>query len=152
MLVERGANVPDDVERLLRRLPDWFGIEVSIREYVEDARRLPAYVGRDPGDEEAIGILLVKRHFPAAAEVHLMAVDPAWHRRGVGRALLAAVEADLRAEGVRFLQVKTLSPSRPDEYYERTLQFYLAQDFAPLEEFPLLWDARNPCLLLVKNL
>src|SRR5205807_1787814 len=99
-----------------------------------------------------VGVLLVKRHFPAAAEVHLMAVDRAWHRRGAGRALLSAAETDLRADGVALLQVKTLSPSRPDESYERTRQFYLAQGFTPLEELPLLWDERNPCLLLVKSL
>jgi predicted N-acetyltransferase YhbS len=37
--------------------------------------------------------------------VQLMAVDRVWHRRGVGRALLRATEADLRKDGVRFLQV-----------------------------------------------
>ena len=148
----RSANCPGDVERLLRNLPEWFGIEQSLREYVDDARHLPTYVVTDAASGAVVGILLVKRHFPAAAEVHVMAVDRAWHRRGVGRALLRAAEADLRADGVRFLQVKTLSPSRADENYEQTRRFYVAEGFTPLEEFADLWDERNPCLQMVKSL
>lgn len=143
---------PGQVERLLRGLPEWFGIEHSLVEYVAEARHLPTYVVREPDAGTAIGVLLVKRHFPTAAEVYLMAVDRAWHRRGVGRALVDAAEADLRADGVRFLQVKTLSSSRQDANYARTREFYLALGFEPLEEFPDLWDEGNPCLLLVKGL
>jgi GNAT superfamily N-acetyltransferase len=146
----RSGALPDDVERLLRSLPDWFGMERSNREYVEDARHLPTYVVRDPDHDVVIGILLVKRHFPASAEVHLMAVDPAHHRQGVGRALVGAAETELKADGVRILQVKTLGESSPNEHYARTRQFYLALGFTPLEEFPELWDEGNPCLLLVK--
>jgi len=152
LLATRTQNVPVDVERLLRGLPEWFGIEHSLLEYVEDARRLPTYVVRDPGDGAIVGALLVKRHFAQAAEVQLMAVDRHWHRRGVGRALLRAVESDLRKEGVRFLQVKTLSDSHSDENYALTRRFYLAEGFTPLEEFRDLWDAGNPCLQLVKSL
>lgn len=141
----------EDVERLLRQLPEWFGIEDSVREYVDDALRMPTYVVRDEG-RRVIGILLVHRHFPAAAEVHLMAVDRAWHRHGVGRALLSAAEDDLAGDGVAFLQVKTLSASRDDPNYARTREFYVAQGFVPLEEFPLLWNEANPCLQLVKSL
>lgn len=148
----RSESLPGEVERLLRSLPDWFGIEQSNREYVDDARRLPTYAVRDPADDTVIGILLLKQHFPGAAEVHLMAVDPAHHRHGVGRALIRAAEADLRADGVRFLQVKTLGESRPNEHYARTREFYLSLGFTPLEEFLGLWDEGNPCLLLVKSL
>ena len=151
-IATRSDQVPDDVERLLRSLPEWFGIESSLLEYVEDSRRLPTYVVRDGEAGTIVGVLLVRRHFPAAAEVHLMAVDRSWHRRGVGRALLRAAQDDLSRDGVRFLQVKTLSESRPNEGYERTRRFYLAEGFSPLEEFPDLWDPGNPCLQLVKSL
>lgn len=145
-------NVPRDVERLLRGLPEWFGIEHSLVQYVEDARHLPTYVVRDSERGSIIAILLIKRHFAGAAEVQLMAVDRRWHRRGAGRALLRAAVTDLTGEGVRFLQVKTLSPSHPDKNYALTRMFYLAEGFTPLEEFPDLWDTGNPCLQLVKAL
>jgi hypothetical protein len=40
-LVTSGEQDPGTVERLLRLLPGWFGIETSIIEYVESARELP---------------------------------------------------------------------------------------------------------------
>lgn len=151
-IVIRRANAPDDVERLLRGLPEWFGIESALRQYVEDARRLPSYVAADPDTGAIVGTLLVKRHFPSSAEVHLMAVARERHRQGIGRLLLDAAEADLRSDGVAFLQVKTLGNSRADPNYTETRAFYLASGFTPLEEFLDLWDEGNPCLLMVKSL
>lgn len=67
---------PPVVESLLRSLPGWFGIEEAIVEYTATAARLPTWMARDDEGTPA-GVLLVGRHFPAAAEVFLMAVDPA---------------------------------------------------------------------------
>lgn len=53
--------------------------------------------------------------------------------------------------GVKLLQVKTLGPSQPDEAYGRTLLFYRAMGYIPLEELHGLWS-ENPCLILVKPL
>ena len=66
--------------------------------------------------------------------------------------MLRHVEARLRRDGVEYLQVKTLSASRPDEGYAQTRRFWLACGFVPLEEFPTLWDPANPALQLVKAL
>ena len=139
--IERGADSAA-TERILRALPEWFGLEQSLLAYVEAAGRLPGYLAR-LGDD-VVGVLLVQRHFPGAAEIHLMAVDAAHHRAGIGRRLVAA-------DGVRLLQVKTLGPSDPDPSYQGTRGFYAAMGFAPLEELPDLWPG-NPCLILVKTL
>jgi GNAT superfamily N-acetyltransferase len=104
-----------------------------------------------PAGAGPAGVLLASRHFPRAAEIYLMAVDPAVHRRGAGRALVAALEADLIVDGVEFLQVKTLGPTYPDAGYERTRRFYTALGFQPLEEIPDLWPG-NPCLIMIKCL
>lgn len=156
--ITAGAHDPATVERLLRSLPGWFGIESSIIEYVESARQMPAYLAwpragsqlPGPGRQPA-GVLLSVRHFPWSAEIHLMAVDPACHRRGAGRALVEALEADLAADQVELLQVKTLGPSWPDEGYERTRRFYARMGFRPLEEIRDLWP-ENPCLIMIKAL
>jgi hypothetical protein len=66
---------PELVDRLLRALPSWFGIETSIVEYVDAARRLPTLVASVDGSP--VGVLLYERHFPATAEIHLMAVAAA---------------------------------------------------------------------------
>lgn len=135
-------------------LPEWFGIESSITEYVEAARHLPTYLAwpsNHPVARQPAGALLAARHFPCSAEIHLMAVDPAMHRCGAGRALIAALEIDLSAAGVQFLQVKTLGPSRQDAGYDQTRQFYASVGFQPLEEILDLWP-ENPCLIMIKAL
>jgi ribosomal protein S18 acetylase RimI-like enzyme len=151
--VTSGKPAPDAVERLLRMLPEWFGIESAVAGYVEVARTMPAYLAWPTGqdDTQPGGVLLVTRHFPLAAEVYLLAVDRRRHRRGAGRALVAALEADLTAEGVRFLQVKTLGPSHPDPGYEQTRAFYAGLGFQPLEEIHDLWP-ETPCLIMIKSL
>ena len=99
-----------------------------------------------------VGALLWKRHYPESAEVHLMAVEPSYHRAGIGTRLLERAEDELRADGVRYLQVKTLGPSRADDEYERTRRFYEARGFVPLEELFDVWPEDNPMLILVKAL
>jgi ribosomal protein S18 acetylase RimI-like enzyme len=152
--VTTGTPAPEEVARLLAMLPTWFGIEASNAEYIQRARELPAYLAW-PVDERAghpAGVLLAIRHFPKAAEIYLLAVDPAAHRSGAGRALVGAVEFDLMTHGVEFLQVKTLGPSSPDVGYAKTRSFYAAMGFTPLEEIHGLWDPGNPCLIMVKTL
>lgn len=138
------------VRSLLDELPAWFGRPESNAAYVAAADRLPGYVART-ATGDPVGVALVERHFPESAELHLLAVRPGAHRRGVGRALLAAVEADLRADGARMLTVKTLGPSDPDEPYRRTRLFYTGVGFVPLEEHHDLWPG-TACLVMAKPL
>jgi GNAT superfamily N-acetyltransferase len=132
-------------ERVLRDLPEWFGIEDATRAYIRDVAELPAFA------VDVDAILALRIHNPRAAEVYVMGVRRARHGEGLGRALLMAAEKYLRADGVEYLQVKTLGPSDPDEGYARTRGFYEAMGFVPLEELHDLWE-HNPCLLLVKRL
>jgi len=157
-LVTTGRQAPHTVERLLRSLPEWFGIESSIVDYVASAAKLPTYLAWPAGgqdapraEHDAVGALLAARHFPAAAEIYLMAVDRAVHRQGVGRAMVEALESDLAGDRVRLLQVKTLGPSDPDAGYRKTRLFYQAMGFEPLEEITGLWPG-NPSLIMVKPL
>jgi len=156
--VTSGEQAPATVDRLLRSLPQWFGIDSAIAEYVVRAHELPTYLAWPaPGlavpdlEPQPVGVLLAVRHFPESAEIHLMAVEPAMRRRGIGQALVEAVEADLVADGVELLQVKTLGPSLPDAGYSQTRKFYVHMGFRPLEEIPDLWPG-NPCLIMVKAL
>ncbi|MEY2935081.1 MAG: hypothetical protein RL033_5830 [Pseudomonadota bacterium] len=83
-------------ERVLRALPQWFGIESATLGYIQSAAHLPAFVAYDAGTP--VGLALFQRHFERAAEVYLIAVLPHQHRRGVGRALLAEGERWLREQ------------------------------------------------------
>ena len=145
-----GGNRPDELERLLRDLPEWFGIEQSILGYVDAAPTLPSTFALR--DDEVVGVCVVRHHTPVAAEIEVLAVERPLHRQGIGRRLVQTVESELRERGVVLLQVKTRGPSRVSEEYERTRAFYESLGFLPLEERTDIWDADNPCLILVKPL
>jgi ribosomal protein S18 acetylase RimI-like enzyme len=139
-------------ETVLRCLPDWFGIDESLRQYVADAAdtsRFESFVADDGG--RVLGFVTLRRHFAESGEIHCMGVVPEFHGKGVGRSLVARVESVLRQAGASYLQVKTMGPSRPSEFYARTLAFYRSVGFMPLEEIHGLWG-KIPCLVLVKKL
>jgi GNAT superfamily N-acetyltransferase len=140
---------PVAVEAVLASVPEWFGIPEATASYVEDAARLPSYLAVD-GDE-VVGVALLTEHFPHSRELHLIAVRRDRHRQGIGTALLAAAEADLRAQGVRLLEVHTVGPSSGSAEYARTREFYLARGFVALHELQRIeWN--GPTLILVKPL
>jgi GNAT superfamily N-acetyltransferase len=134
---------------ILEALPSWFGIPESIDDYVAYADE--ATVLGAVSDGYAGGITIVRVTSDAACEIHLIAVRPELHRRGLGRMLVAAAGDWAKAHGRRYLTVKTIGPSRLDASYENTRRFYLSVGFDPIEEFIGLWDG-NPCLLLLKPL
>jgi ribosomal protein S18 acetylase RimI-like enzyme len=137
-------------EPVLRALPQWFGIEEANVQYLKDIEELPTFLAELDG--RVVGFLTLREHNEYAAELHVIGVHPALHRQGIGRALLAEAERYLGGRGIEYLQVKTLSPSHPDEGYARTRAFYSSLGFRPLEEFPDLWGPQNPCLLMIRRL
>lgn len=150
------TGIAEGCERVLRSLPDWFGIEEALVMYVKDVERLPTFVcrsARAADDAGAMmGFLTVREHFPEAWDVHCLAVHADHRRRGVGRALQRHVERWLAVRGVRFLQVKTIAAESDDPNYAETRKFYLGMGYTPLEVFPTLWHPRNPALQLVMSL
>jgi len=137
-------------EDLLRSLPEWFGIEESIKDYIEGARSRPMFISKE-GDT-ITGFLLLTLHNEFTGEIHVMGIKKECHRKGIGKALVEYSEAYLLKRKHEFLTVKTLSSSRDCPEYEKTRKFYLALGFKPLEEFKNLWGKDNPCLFLVKHL
>ncbi|MFJ5213671.1 GNAT family N-acetyltransferase [Streptomyces sp. NPDC088354] len=145
--VPASAELAGITSRLLNQLPAWFGIPEANAEYVESATHLPGLVAQ--AGTECVGVLLHRRHFNESAEIHLMAVAPAWHRQGVGKALVDVLVTDLRKDDCQVLQVKTLGVSHPDAGYVRTRAFYRSLGFLPLEETNDLWPG-TPCLIMAK--
>ncbi len=139
-----------ECEAILRALPEWFGIEDSIANYVKKIKTLPTFIARY--NNEVVGFISLKIHFDRAAEMYVLGILPKYHRKGIGRRLVDAATAYLCGCDIKFLQVKTLSESRDSEHYTRTRRFYESMGFQPLEEFKTLWDERNPCLLMIKSI
>ena len=143
-------QVPEDVERLLETVPEWFGQPDSNAEYIDDARTMETWTVRDDGGQ-VVGVTLVARHFEHSAEIHFTVVDRVVHGTGVGTAMIRSIEAKARQGGVKLLQVKTLGASHPDPHYARTRHFYENMGFLPLEETNV-WGEATPCLIMVKPL
>ncbi len=137
-------------EPILRSLPAWFGVEEAIVQYMVDIDNLPTFLAIEAG--RVSGFLSIKQHYPTSAEILVMGIQQNVHRHGMGRALIHQGEVWLKKQGVEYLQVKTLGPSRIDENYAKTRAFYLAMGFTPLEELLHIWDENNPCLILIKRL
>ena len=137
-------------ESILRDLPEWFGIEKALIQYVAEIEKLPTLLFRV--ESKYVGFLSFKQHNKYAAELFVMGVRPEYHRQGIGRALISSTESILHQQKVEYWQVKTLSASHPDPFYAQTRAFYLAMGFRPLEEFAQLWERDTPCLLMVKCL
>jgi ribosomal protein S18 acetylase RimI-like enzyme len=140
----------NDCERILRALPDWFGIEAAILGYAAAVSSLPTFLAKAGG--QTVGFLSLKQHNPDSAEIYVMGVLPAYQHGGIGRALMEKAEGYAKNQQIEYLQVKTLGPSNDDPNYAKTRAFYAAIGFRPLEEFSQIWDEHNPCLVMVKRI
>ncbi len=143
----RGAICREVIESL----PEWFGIPASNEAFVVAAEGQPmlACFARGGG---VVGFVSLRTQTAVATEVHVMGVKRAWHRHGIGRTLIEAAVQLAVSHGAWFLTVKTLSAANPDANYAATRLFYEAVGFLPIEEFPTLWNADNPCLLMLRSL
>lgn len=138
------------IEKILRALPEWFGIEAAIIHYRDFVIINPTFIAEV--EDRLVGFISLMHHNPYAAEVYVMGVLPEYHHHGIGRALIKEAEEWLIEQGVEYLQVKTLAPTHPDPGYAKTRGFYEKMGFRPLEVFPNLWNEENPCLMMVKRI
>lgn len=147
---ERHQQITTACERILRTLPQWFGIEPALQDYARAAAMLPTWFAEERG--VLTGFITLTHHFERSWEIHCMAVETSKRGNGIGRALVAAAISAIADERAAFLSVKTLSPSREDAAYAETRAFYSALGFVPLFELPDYWSAENPCLVVVRRI
>jgi len=125
------AMRPDDRPRLLAlagELGEWFDEDARRRAIPIDLAHqqcLVAELGR-----QIVGFITLH---VAEGRLHIgwIAVRRNLHRHGIGRALLAAAEAQARLLGIIELAVYTLGESVDYAPYVPTRQFYLATGFRP---------------------
>jgi ribosomal protein S18 acetylase RimI-like enzyme len=138
------------LEDLTTRLPEWFGQPESNRHYAEQAETLDAWTARVDGSGR--GLLLLKRHSAVSAEIYWLGIDPDHHRLGLGRALVGAIEGQLRQERLKYLVVMTLHPDDPYEPYRRTRAFYERLGFELALSRDLPGASSNPLAYYLKPL
>lgn len=137
-------------ENVLRGLPDWFGIEKALLDYVDGVSELPFLAAMD-GDA-CVGFIAVKIHHGHTGDIYVLGILPEYHKQGIGRQLMEAADLFFRENGCKYVIVKTLSELAESEHYERTRQFYLRVGFEPLITLTEMWDEENPCLIMIKEL
>ena len=136
-------------EAVFATLSDWFAIAAANAAYLEGLSVLPSWVAAEEG--RIVGFASLRTHNPASVELEVLAVARDRHRSGIGRRLVAALEAEIaRRPDVTLFHVKTRGPSQPDAGYERTRLFYEALGFAPLFETDALWGPEDPALVMVR--
>ena len=144
---ELKSNITDFV---LRQLPDWFGIEESIIEYVGNVKETIFYTAFDDG--KPIGFLSLKINNEYTSEIYAMGILKEYHNKGIGRDLVEKAVSYSLENNYKLLMVKTLGESHPDKNYKKTREFYRKVGFYPLEEIKEIWGEQSPCLLMVRSL
>jgi GNAT superfamily N-acetyltransferase len=135
--------------KLTALLPDWFGLPESNARYIEGVADLTCF-GAFTDERVCVGMAATRVHFATTLEIWWMGVDPVFHRRGVGSALVAAAAEHADKIGCNTIVLMTLSEESGDPGYAGTHRFYLAQGFRPFihdhmvdPETPLLWMIRS---------
>lgn len=103
-------------------------------------------------DENVVGFLSIAHHFGRSCEIHSLGVQKPHQGLGFGAAMVAALKRYAIDNGFSYLSVKTLSDQSDDPHYVATRQFYKGVGFEPFEEFPTLWGANAPCLMMIHKL
>lgn len=136
--------------KILRDLPEWFGIESSLLNYSEEVMEKEFYTATI--SDEPVAFISVKINNEFTAEIYVIGILKNFHRMGIGKILLEKAEEILKEKGYKFLMVKTVSESLDNAAYAKTRLFYKKIGFLPLEEIAEIWGEQNPCLILIKIL
>ncbi|MDD3145708.1 MAG: GNAT family N-acetyltransferase [Candidatus Riflebacteria bacterium] len=143
-------NSGNECEKILRRLPEWFGDEQTMIDYGIEINSLPTFIINM--HNQPCGFISLKIHFKEAAELYVLGILPEYHHQGLGHAAIEAVTEYCRNQGIEYLQIKTVGPSTSWAAYENTRRFYISIGFKPLEEFHGLWGPDCPCLQMIKKI
>lgn len=137
-------------EQILRLLPDWFGDEDSLVDYVKTISELPFFAAFS--NNQCVGFFAGLIHHGRTGDIYVCGIHPEHHNRGLGKKLYFELEQYFINNGCDHVMVKTLSPLRPSVHYNRTREFYHAVGFNDFYTNHEIWGKKNPCLIMVKNL
>jgi ribosomal protein S18 acetylase RimI-like enzyme len=136
---------------IVQALPDYFTPSTH-DEVRRDVPRHPSWVAVE--DAEIVGFALAPLRFRAAAEITFAAVIPPYRDKGIGTALVERCLADLAAEGVSMVEVKTLDARSGYEPYVATRAFWERRGFVQIDCIDPLpgWDPGNPSAIYARSL
>lgn len=128
MIVRRKTEADREaILAIARSLPEWFTPAALDHIHVDDGFQDGLVAVDDAG--QVVGFLLFFV-YEGMGNIAWIGVQPELQRKGIGRALLERFEQDMKAAGVKELQVYTLGDSVDYEPYARTRAFYAAVGFS----------------------
>jgi hypothetical protein len=69
-------------EKVLRSLPQWFGIESANLDYIKDVQEMETWAALEA---EAIGFISLNKHNTQTAEIHVMGLLPQFHGKNIAQ-------------------------------------------------------------------
>jgi ribosomal protein S18 acetylase RimI-like enzyme len=133
---------------ILRKLPEWFGIEKSIQDYVNTVHEYPFWAAFD--NDNCIGFFSGKIHHNRTGDIYVCGIDPNYHGKGIGMLLYNELEKYFIQNNCEYIIVKTVDEINPEKHYTQTVKFYESIGFKKLITLPEVWDKNNPCLIMIK--
>lgn len=124
-IVELSSSHHDQALVVAGKLHAWFG-EVGLANVSVDIRHQRGLGAMRDGCFLGFVTWFVNE---GSAYIGWLAVDPAYHRQGVGSALLGELRLLIHSYGLNRLRVWTLSETVDYEPYERTRAFYRSMGF-----------------------
>ena len=137
-------------EQILRLLPEWFGCEESLVEYVETVEKYPFFGAFT--EEECVGFFSGLIHHERTGDIYVCGLHPNHHRKGLGKELYKTLEQYFINQGCEYAMVKTLSSLHTDKHYAITREFYKAVGFKEFYTDHRMWSKEHPCLIMIKNI
>ena len=131
--IEDAAEKSAYCAEITQKLPRWFGRPESNANYISGISNRIVHASFVDG--KVSGLIGLEYHFATTCNVWWLGIDPAFHRRGIGRALMAQAVTDARARGCRHMAVETMSPRANSPEYDMTRYFYEALGFVSFVEF-----------------
>ena len=129
--------------------PQWF-TESALEEIAQDIRNHDGFVAVE---KEVIGFATyLLNEKDKTADLTWIGVFPEFHRRGVGRALVDAIEDELVSLKIQSLKVSTLASTEEYEPYTRTRNFYHAMGFSDTQVNRNWFPNGDDRLLLTKQM
>jgi len=141
----------DECLAIGRELKEYF-TEEAIAQLNQDMPGNLLYVVKNLN--EVVGFATTHKRSSDVAEISFMAVRREQQRQGIGSALVDCATNDLKSEGIKLVEIKTLSEDVYYFPYEKTRRFWKKKGFIHLdtiEPFPG-WEPGSPCAIYVKIL
>ena len=133
---------------ILRKLPEWFGNEKGLLEYVNTVYKYPFWAAFDKNN--CIGFFSLKFHHNRTGDIYVCGIDPNYHGKGIGTLLYKELEKYCLKNNCEYIIVKTVDEKNIEKHYGKTVKFYKSIGFKELITLPELWDENNPCLIMIK--